>query len=312
MRVLLTGGAGYLGTSVVAELSEHPDVSEIVVYDNLSRGNRSFFLGGPGSGQPVRFIQGDMLDSAKLPQVLNGIDVVMHLAARVKTPFADEATHAMDQVNHWGTAELSYALERSEVRRVVYTSSTAVYGHNDQAADITDLPSPVTAYGVSKLAGEAMLKRLDNDMNVCIARCGNVYGFNRSMRFDAVVNRMAFDARFRGRVMIEGSGEQLRSFIHVDRVAAVLTELACGDHASDTWNLVEHTRSVNQIAETLESLYPELERMWIQPNLHVRSLAIHPDERLNAILGNEPSDFDSDARDMDAYFAFATGTGVIA
>ncbi len=52
MRVLLTGGAGYLGTSVVAELSEHPDVSEIVVYDNLSRGNRSFFLGGPGSGQP--------------------------------------------------------------------------------------------------------------------------------------------------------------------------------------------------------------------------------------------------------------------
>ncbi len=307
MRVLVTGGAGYLGTSVVAALADRPDVSDILVYDNLSRGNRSFFLGGPGNGQPVRFVQGDMLDSAELPRVLEGIDAVVHLAARVKTPFADEATHAMDQVNHWGTAELSYALERSNVGRVVYTSSTAVYGHNDYAADIADLPSPMTAYGVSKLAGEAMLRRLSDDMRVCIVRCGNVYGFNRSMRFDAVVNRMAFDARFRSRVMIEGSGEQLRSFIHVERAAAVLTTLACGDCGSDMWNLVEHTRSVNEVAETLESIYPDLERIWVQPNLHVRSLAVKPDERLNAILNGSRSDFESDARDMDAHFAFATG-----
>lgn len=307
MRVLVTGGAGYLGTSVVNALSERSDVSDIVIYDNLSRGNRNFFLGGPGNGQPVRFIQGDMLDSAKLPRVLEGIDVVMHLAARVKTPFADEATHAMDQVNHWGTAELSYALERSDVRRVVYTSSTAVYGHNDQAADVSDLPSPVTAYGVSKLAGESMLRRLGDEMSICIVRCGNVYGFNRSMRFDAVVNRMAFDARFSGRVMIEGSGEQLRSFIHVAQAAAVLTDLACSDCGGDTWNLVEHTRSVNEIAETLESIYPDLERMWVQPNLHVRSLSVRTDQRLAARFNGNHSDFQADARDMDAHFAFATG-----
>jgi len=304
MRCFVTGGAGYLGTSLIAELDRRGSCSEIVVYDNLSRGSYSFFLDGDSFRTPIRFIRGDLLDTRALHAAMNGIDTVVHLAARVKTPFGDQDAMAMDQINHWGTAELSYAIEKHAVRRVVYASSTAVYGHAGHAVSTSDPPAPVTAYGASKLAGEKMLRRLD-DCDVCIVRCGNIYGFNRSMRFDAVVNRMAFDATFAGRVRVEGSGEQARSFISVRRAAEVLAEFTCGDAPGDTWDLVEHTRTVNEIADTLDRIHPDMERLSVQSGLAAGSLRVEADRRVLAMPCGAPSDFAADISELTGHFAFA-------
>ena len=101
MKILITGGAGYIGTELVSSLSEDENVSEIVVYDNLSRKNYNFFI-GQSKITKVRFINGDLLDSRKLDKALISVDCVCHLGAMVTTPFSDNHAHSFEQINNWG------------------------------------------------------------------------------------------------------------------------------------------------------------------------------------------------------------------
>ena len=130
MRVMVTGGAGYLGSALVHRLARREEVNSLVVYDNLSRSRGLFTVPLPaGTSTQVRLVHGDLLDSDSLGEAVAEADVVVHLAARVTTPFAHDDLHGFDQVNRWGTGELGLAVQRSpDVKRVVYGSSTAVYG----------------------------------------------------------------------------------------------------------------------------------------------------------------------------------------
>ena len=201
MKLLITGGAGYIGTELVRTLADEPGVDEIIVYDNLSRRAHGLFLGPPLGPVPLRFVRGDLLDTRSLRKAADGVDVIVHLAARVTTPFADGDAHSFEQVNHWGTAELGHVAATAGVRRLIYLSSTSIYGDSGGGvATLDTVPDPRTAYGVSKLAGERALAPYGDSGELLIVRCANVYGFSPSLRFDAVVNRMVFDARFAGRV----------------------------------------------------------------------------------------------------------------
>ena len=162
-RVLITGGAGYIGTKLTKCLVELSQVDQIYIYDNLSRANFNLFLGDKLiNNHKVKFIAGDLLDSRKLRQVINdhNISIVYHLAARVTTPFANTEAHFHEQVNHWGTSELVMAIEESKVDKFIYTSSTSVYGSSDDYVWEGSLPNPKTFYGISKYRGEQHVKRL--------------------------------------------------------------------------------------------------------------------------------------------------------
>ena len=89
MKVLITGGAGYLGTELVKKLVKIPKIKEIIVYDNLSKGGYNFFLCTCIGGDNIRFVQGDILDTRKLKKELQGVDVVFNLAAKIASPYAD-------------------------------------------------------------------------------------------------------------------------------------------------------------------------------------------------------------------------------
>ena len=107
MNILITGGAGYLGTELVKLLAKAEQVASIVIYDNLDKSSNNLFLGHTLPGKErIKFVHGDLLDSRKLRKTLDGVDVVFHLAAKVTTPFANNDPHFFEQVNNWGTAEL--------------------------------------------------------------------------------------------------------------------------------------------------------------------------------------------------------------
>ena len=286
MNILITGGAGYIGTPLVDLLCANPVVEKIVVYDNLSRANYNLFIGAKKEGyQKLIFIRGELLDSRKLKQSLKDIDVVYHLAARVTTPFANSDAHLFDQINHWGTAELANLLEETTVKKLIYTSSAGVYGSSTEPVDEQVEPDPKSFYGISKLRAEEHVRRLSSRMPVYIFRCANVYGYNRSMRFDAVINKFMFEANFEKRITIHGNGEQSRSFIHVNQIATALANVFSTDLAGGTYNLVDKTYKVMDIVDELKQLFPDLEFILINQYLNLSNLNIKKNEEVNRKLG---------------------------
>lgn len=286
MNILVTGGAGYIGTELVRRLAANNAVSKIVVYDNLSRLNYNLFLGDRFSGHAkVVFVKGELLDSRNLKKSLEGIDVVYHLAARVTTPFAHSDAHLYEQINHWGTAELVYAVEASQVKKFIYTSSVGVYGSSDHALDESISPNPKTFYAISKLRGEEHVARLKDKLATYIFRCGNVYGYSPSMRFDAVINKFVFEANFEKRITIHGNGEQARTFIHIDLVSQALAHVLSANLISGTFNLVDRTLSVMDIVDELKQLIPDLEFILINQHMRLNQLIIKENKAVNEILG---------------------------
>jgi UDP-glucose 4-epimerase len=285
MKVLVTGGAGYIGTEVVSALIERPDVEKVVVYDNLSRPNYNFFIGlRLNNHAKIQFIKGELLDSRALKKVLKGIDVVYHLAAKVTTPFANADAHVYEQVNHWGTAELVYAIEESDVKRFIYTSSTGVYGSSNIPAHEDKTPDPKTFYAVSKLRGEEHVRRLIGKIDTYIMRCGNVYGYSKSMRFDAVINKFIFEANVNKRITIQGDGKQSRTFIHIDMVAKALSNLLTADLPSDVYNIVDKNVTVLEILDALKELIPDLEFIFINQHLRLHELNVKVNPLITDLL----------------------------
>ena len=285
MRIAVTGGAGYVGTELVKQLAVNTDLEEVIVYDNLSRGNYNLFLDYPLNGsQKVTFVNGDILDTRKLEKIFDGIDVVYHLAANVTTPYANTDPHLYEQVNHWGTADVGYSAEKANIKRLVYLSSASVYGASIEMVSESTIPNPKTYYGISKYRGEKHLRPLMDNMEVLIVRCGNVYGYSHSMRFDAVINRFVFEANFFNRISIQGDGKQTRAFIHIDTASRVLSELACTKIPSGVYNMVEANYMILDVLDALKEIKLEMEFLFVDQHLNLRTMKVDPKVKLRAFV----------------------------
>jgi UDP-glucose 4-epimerase len=305
MKILITGGAGYIGYSVVKKLLEDVDkLHSITIYDNLSRRNFSFFTEAKFNHKPVKLVQGDILDGRTLQKALEGIDCVVHLAAKVTTPFADADAHSFDQINHWGTAQLAYAIEKSNVSRVVYMSSISIYGDHPVPLDEELVPNPHSFYGRSKWDGEKQIKVLERDREVFILRSGNVYGYNPSYRIDAVVNRFLFQANFLGKITINGSGDQHRSFIHVDKVADVTTRVVDGQVKPGVYNVVEHNLTINDIANKVKTLYPKLDIIHANYNIRMKDMITAVPCKVCSQVSLSQATFEEELIQFKSHFSF--------
>ncbi len=307
MNVLVTGGAGYVGTELVVKLAKNPQVTSIVVYDNLSRENYNLFINSAQhiSQDKIKFEFGDLLDTRKIKKVLSGIDVVYHLAARVSTPFANVDSHLFEQVNHWGTAELVYAVEEIKtVKKFIYVSSCSVYGSGKELIDENSIANPKTIYGISKMRGEEHVTRLGSKMNAVIIRLGNVYGYSSSMRFDAVINKFMFESHYKNRISIHGNGRQSRSFIHVDKAVDTLEALLSKEVPSDVYNLTERNLEIYDLIDEVKDLYPSLEFIFINQHLELREQKINPETRLLKYIPLKQTDFKAELAAFRDRFTF--------
>lgn len=305
MKVLITGGAGYIGSELVYKLAKNKAVKEIVIYDNLHRGSFNFFIGVRKiEHSNVKFVKGDILDGRKLRKVLEGVDVVYHLAANVTTPFADQNPHFFEQVNHWGTAELVYAVEKSNVSKFIYVSSVSVYGSQSGMVTLDTPLNPRTFYGISKKRGEEHVSRLFDKIPTYIARSGNVFGYSKGLRIDAVINKFMFDAQYDSKITIHGDGNQSRAFIEIGRLVSYLDAMLNSTLVSGHFNLVDKNLSVLDVVDTMRELYPGLEMIFVNQHLKMREIQVERDVNTTKLVKMEGRSLIDELDDFKRMFTF--------
>jgi UDP-glucose 4-epimerase len=218
-RVLVTGGAGFIGSNVVRRLLEL--AADVTVLDNLETGRREDV---PSS---ARFVAGSVEDTAMVEEVVGGAQIVLHLAARniivsTRNPRDDFST------NIGGTLNVLLAARQTGVERVVYSSSASVYGNSRYLpVNEDDAPNLLSPYAVSKFAGESYCRAFyeSYQLPTSVVRYSNVYGPGQSPTnpYCGVIGKFFEAARHGRTISIHGDGLQTRDFTYVeDAVEATL------------------------------------------------------------------------------------------
>ncbi len=223
MRFLVTGGAGFLGAALSNRLNQ--DGHQVRVIDDLSAGD-------PGQlDDDVLFTRGDVADRPKLWTLLQDIDCVYHLAARVLVSESILYPRRYNEVNVGGTVSVMEAMRDAGVQRVVLTSSGAVYGEQaEQPVREECRPNPQSPYAVSKLAAEYYVRTIGAlwGIETVILRVFNAYGPGQRLppSHPPVVPRFLKQAQQGGSLVIFGGGGQTRDFVYVDDVVEALVGAA--------------------------------------------------------------------------------------
>jgi UDP-glucose 4-epimerase len=255
MRAVVTGGAGFIGSHLVAGLLQ--EGYEVTVFDDFSTGRTANLAGVVAE---VQVIEGDVRDQSALVGALRGATVVFHEAACASVSRSIEDPLFVHDVNATGTLAVLMAARMCDVPRFVYASSTAAYGEVDSLPVSEDAPTrPISPYGASKLAGE----------NYCIAfahafglptiglRYFNVFGpaQDPESQYAPVIPKFTM-LLLRGEPLtIFGDGEQTRDFVYVSDVvrANILAARAPAEACGGVFNVASGVgRSINDVAAALE------------------------------------------------------------
>jgi UDP-glucose 4-epimerase len=223
MRFLVTGGAGFLGTTLSNRLAR--DGHQVRVIDDLSAGDPARL------DERVLFTRGDVVDRPKLWTLLQDVDCVYHLAARVLVSESILYPREYNDVNAGGTVSVMEAMRDAGVQRVVFTSSGAVYGEQaHQPVREDQPPNPQSPYAVSKLAAEYYVRTIGAlwGIETVILRIFNAYGPGQSLppSHPPVVPRFLHQALRGGSLVVFGGGGQTRDFVYIGDVVEALVAAA--------------------------------------------------------------------------------------
>lgn len=222
MRVVVTGGAGFIGANLCRTLLGRDGIDEVIALDDLSTGFTANL-----DGVDARLVHGDLADAAVLDEVLPGAASVVHLGARPSVPRSIEDPIASHHTNATGTLEVLEAMRRHGVEHVVVASSSSVYGENPTLPKHEGLtPMPVSPYAVSKLAAESYALSYAScfGLGALPFRFFNVFGPLQAAghAYAAVVPAFVSAALAAEPVTVHGDGRQTRDFTYVGTVCDVI------------------------------------------------------------------------------------------
>lgn len=226
MRVLITGGAGFLGVALAQRLVE--EGHRVQVLDDLSAGDPARLP------KEVHFTRGDVRDVPRLWTLLRDVECVYHLAARVFVAESVLYPREYNDVNVGGTVSVMEAMRDAGVKRVVFTSSGAVYGHQAHQPVHEELePDPDSPYAVSKLAAEHYVRTIGRlwGIETVILRVFNAYGPGQfaPVYRAPVIPALVKQALTGGSLVIFGDGTQTRDFVYIDDVVDALVAAATAE-----------------------------------------------------------------------------------
>lgn len=251
MKALVTGGAGFIGSNLVRLLLEKG--INVRVYDNLSTG---YFKNL--EGLPVEFTEGDIRNPELLNQASQDIDLIFHLAASIGNVKSLNNPQEDSEVNVIGTLNVLEAARRNKVKRIVHSSSAAIFGELlTMPIDENHPLNPDSPYGVSKLSAEKHMlcySKIYGIEVVCL-RYFNVYGVHQ--RYDAYGNVIPIFANrlvMGSPLTIYGDGEQTRDFVNVKDVAKINYLAAISDHCNTVYNVGSGSQvTINHLAQLVQS-----------------------------------------------------------
>lgn len=249
MKCLVTGGAGFIGSNLVDVLIARGD--EVRVIDNLANGKKE------NVNPKAKLIVEDICNLEKISPHFKGIDVVFHLAALPRVQFSVKYPRETNETNVTGTLNILLASRDADVKRVVFSSSSSVYGDSDVLPLREDLkPKPMSPYGLHKLVGEeyARIFPIFYSLETVSLRYFNVYGprMNEEGVYTTVIAIFLRQKKNGESLTIIGDGTQTRDFTHVRDVcrANILAATSLNVGKGEVVNIgAGRNFSVNQIAE---------------------------------------------------------------
>ncbi|MCU0629520.1 MAG: SDR family oxidoreductase [Methanoregulaceae archaeon] len=251
MKIVVTGGAGFIGSHIAEFLS---DLYDVTVIDDLTTGNSNNLV-----GLPLNFVNGSIEDNLLLKKEFKDAHYVVHHAAFVSVPDSIKYPRKNNDINITGTLNVLCAARDAGVEKVIFASSAAIYGNSLELPKREDMiPEPVSPYAASKMAGEHYCRVFNEQygLKTLSLRYFNVYGprQNPSSDYAAVIPLFITRMLSQKPLVIYGDGTQTRDFIFVrDVVSAIKSGLA--DNINGTYNIATGKKtSINDLIELLRDL----------------------------------------------------------
>ncbi len=268
MRVLVTGGAGFIGSHITEKLVELGH--EVIVLDDLSTGREENLEHLMNS---ITFIKGSITDTALLHEVMQGVQVVFHQAALGSVPRSVEDPRTTHEVNITGTFNVLMAARDAVVKRVVYAASSSAYGDTPVLPKVeTMLPNPLSPYAVSKLVAEYYCQVFTRvyGLETVSLRYFNVFGprQNPHSQYAAVIPKFITAALKGEPLTVFGDGEQSRDFTYIDNVVqANLLAMESPQAVGKVYNVACGGRyTLNELIRQLEAIFGrQLEVQYLPP-----------------------------------------------
>lgn len=255
-RVLVTGGAGFIGSHIVQRLVK--EGVRVTILDNLSTGTVINFA---GLEKDLYFVIGDVRDTALVEKLARGQDCIIHHAALVSVPLSVKDPLTTHDINIAGTLNVLNAARKTGVPKVIYAASSAVYGNNSVLPKREDFyPEPLSPYAVSKYAGELYIRLFSQLYGIQTVgfRYFNVFGprQNPASQYAAVIPKFITRMLAGEQPVIYGDGEQTRDFIYVEDVARANFLALCAENLrGDIFNIASgHSTSINKICTLISEL----------------------------------------------------------
>ena len=261
-KILVTGGAGFIGSNICEKLIAMPDVSLVRVIDNLATGSKEnieSFL----SNKKFEFIEGDIRDFNTCLEAGKGIDVILHQAALGSVPRSVKDPITTNAFNINGTLNVFFAAKESNIKKIVFASSSSTYGSNQELPKIENkIGDPLSPYAVTKLVGELYAKVFSSlyDFQFIGFRYFNVFGPKQSPKgaYAAVIPIFFRDMMKGISPVINGNGEQSRDFTYVENVVDANIGAAFNDNPK-SWNNIYNIAcgfktSLNELYNSIAAL----------------------------------------------------------
>jgi UDP-glucose 4-epimerase len=312
MVVLVTGGAGYIGSELIREMpkSDKFKGETIRILDNMFR-ERYVSLWNLPREAKYEFIEGDIRKKEDVAKAMKDATVVYDLAGITNAPLSFEREQLTKEVNYGGAMVVLEASQKADAE-LIYASTASVYGPTKGVVDETYDCKPVSPYGKYKLMAEKdiLKKAKETGMKALALRLGTVYGWTIGMRFDTVIDRFAYLACIGMPLTVYDSAvNEKRPYAHVhDVVRGMLYASGRKDMYGENYNLVAQNAGVGEAVEAIKKFVPDVQvTVTSTPSLNQLSYVLDSSKLQKTGFGYKYS-LDEGVKDIiDKFEAFTRG-----